>query len=600
MANAFIGNLGTYDSSTEKWPSYFERFKLFCTANDVLDEKKVPILLSMVGAKTFNLIRTLCAPEDVSKKTLDQLNEIITKHLSPKPIIIAERYRFHKRHQEVGESVADYVATIKKLSEHCEFNTYLNDALRDKLVLGLRNETIVKRLLSEADLTFDRAQQIAIAMETAAHDSREVSGVNGAKADVGLNKMSSVNKKSFISTCWRCKGTNHDPDHCFYKNQSCRECGIVGHIKRACRNSRLRTDGPGGRKKYKNQSWQKNKGKFHKQKEKVKHLSADSSDSDIPVKLLKDRSEPIWIDVVIDDKPMEMELDTGSGVSLISKEHYQDMFSDYELQPSDLTLSTYTKQRVIPLGMIMVKVKYGEKVFQDLKLYVTDTIGPPLFGRSWLNIIQLDWSQLFKTSIKQMDIDVSRKTKKLEDILNRHKVVFEGGIGKMNKIKANVTLKDSTVPKFCKPRPVAYALRSKIEEDLDRLVKEGILTSITHSDWATPIVPVLKRDGKLRICGDFKVTINPNLVVDQYPLPKIEDLFANLAGGHTFSKIDLAHAYQQMEVEEDSKKYLCINTHKGLFVYNRLPFGISSAPAVFQRAMEQGVDWITGGSVLFR
>ena len=58
-----------------------------------------------------------------------------------------------------------------------------------------------------------------------------------------------------------------------------------------------------------------------------------------------------------------------------------------------------------------VKVKYGEKVFQDLKLYVTDTIGPPLFGRSWLNIIQLDWSQLFKTSIKQMDIDVSRKPK---------------------------------------------------------------------------------------------------------------------------------------------------------------------------------------------
>lgn len=91
----------------------------------------------------------------------------------------------------------------------------------------------------------------------------------------------------------------------------------------------------------------------------------------------------------------------------------------------------------------------------------------------------------------------------------------------------------------------------------------------------------------MRICGDFKVTVNPVLHIEHYPLPRIEDLFASLAGGQCFSKLDLSHAYLQMRVEEESRKFLTISTQKGLFQYNRLPFGIASAPAIFQRAMDQ-------------
>ena len=68
---------------------------------------------------------------------------------------------------------------------------------------------------------------------------------------------------------------------------------------------------------------------------------------------------------------------------------------------------------------------------------------------------------------------------------------------------------------------------------------------------------------------------------DTYPLPRIEDIFASLTGGKSFSKLDMAHAYQQIPVEESSKKLMMINTQKGLFQYNRLPFGISSAPSIF-------------------
>ena len=91
----------------------------------------------------------------------------------------------------------------------------------------------------------------------------------------------------------------------------------------------------------------------------------------------------------------------------------------------------------------------------------------------------------------------------------------------------------------------------------------------------------------MRLCGDFKVTLNKAIEIDQFPIPRVEDLLANLNGGKSFTKIDLAQAYLQMEVEDACKKFLTINTSKGLFTYNRLPFGISSAPALFQKAMEQ-------------
>ena len=97
---------------------------------------------------------------------------------------------------------------------------------------------------------------------------------------------------------------------------------------------------------------------------------------------------------------------------------------------------------------------------------------------------------------------------------------------------------------------------------------------------------MIKRDGSVRICGDYKLTVNQAAKLDPYPLPKIEDLFAQLAGGKTFTKLDLAHAYQQIELDEDSKDCVTINTHKGLYRYNRLPFGVHSAPAIFQRTME--------------
>ena len=122
----------------------------------------------------------------------------------------------------------------------------------------------------------------------------------------------------------------------------------------------------------------------------------------------------------------------------------------------------------------------------------------------------------------------------------------------------------------------------------------GVLEKINHSEWAAPIVPVPKADGSIRICGDYKVTINPALQVDQFPMPRPEDLFATLTGGQKFSKLDLTHVYQQVLLHPESRPYLAIKTHKGLYQYRRLPFGVASAPALFQQTMEKVLQGLPG------
>ena len=114
-----------------------------------------------------------------------------------------------------------------------------------------------------------------------------------------------------------------------------------------------------------------------------------------------------------------------------------------------------------------------------------------------------------------------------------------------------------------------------MEAELDCLEQQVIIKKVEHSRWATPIVIVPKADKSIRICGDYKVSINPYLRIEGYLLPTIQDLFSSLTNGAVFSKLDLQHAYQQLEVEETSQELLTINTHKGLYKYLRLPFGIS-------------------------
>ena len=174
--------------------------------------------------------------------------------------------------------------------------------------------------------------------------------------------------------------------------------------------------------------------------------------------------------------------------------------------------------------------------------------------------------------------------------------VFRKELGCLKDVKINIPIPEDAKPKFFKPRPVPYALRGRVEVELEKLVSQGVWKKVAYSKWAAPIVVVLKdaRDpsGPIRICGDYKITVNAVAPLDNYPIPNTSDQLATLAGGSKFSKIDLSQAYQQVELDDSSKELLTVNTHRGLYRPDRLQFGVHSATGMFQREMERILDGI--------
>ncbi|CAC5397392.1 unnamed protein product [Mytilus coruscus] len=402
-------------------------------------------------------------------------------------------------------------------------------------------------------------------METATKDALELQGKQPESAK--------------LITCYRCNKQGHKADTCRFKDQTCHKCKKKVHIQTACRSKLIKRN--------------------------VHSLNADDSqddefgiytvfankdtqkgNNDVEIYTVNSKTKEITVDVKIDNKSVEMEVDTGSALSIIPKKEFDQMIPNRKLDSKDVILRTFSGEKFTPVGVTAVNVNYNDQS-EILSLYVVQKGGGILFGRDWLRKIRLDWSKINKVSVE----NVNERTKEL---LAQHTSVFSDNIGCVNGSKGNLIMKDNVKPVFMKARPIPYALRPKVEQELDRLEEEGIIIKVPTSEWATPIVPVVKKSGGVRICGDFKVTTNQQLQVDQYPLPRIDDIFASLSGGEKFSKIDLRRAYLQLQMNEESKKYLTINTHRGLYQYNRMLFGVASAPAIWQRTIDHILQGLTG------
>ena len=280
----------------------------------------------------------------------------------------------------------------------------------------------------------------------------------------------------------------------------------------------------------------------------------------------------------VNGKPIRMEVDTGAAVSVVSEATYHRYWKSLPLIKTDLELQTYSAEKLPVIGKLEVDVKYGHQQVLG-ELYVVSGRGPSLLGRNILQHIRLDWPKIAK-------VHTIHSHQELTKILDKYPAVLCDQLGTFTKHKASLQLKDGATPRYFRPRLLPFALKETVERELDRLVAAGILEPVRTSQWATPIVVVPKKEGHIRLCGDYKVTINPVLLVDIHPIPKPQELFASLAGGVRFTKLDLSQAYQQMLLDEKSKELVTINTHKGLFRYTRLPFGVASAPAIFQRTMD--------------
>ena len=275
----------------------------------------------------------------------EQLKESLRAHLKPKSLIIAERYAFHRRNQNEGETIATYMAELRKLADKCEFGAYLSAALRDRLVCGIRSEVTQRRLLAEEGLTLDKAYSTAHSMEAARIRAGELQSTSSSGPAMSTDTVQYMqyhkpnHRPSHIqsapaarkatqftpstSSCWRCGKGNHTQEKCFYRRQRCNMCGQTGHIRKMCKiqpqKAHMVQQGEGG--------------------ESV--LEADV-DEELPLwniaTILPTNKTPAGyvVTLEVDSKPLRMELDTGASVSLISAETWNNTFPDVPLEHSDM------------------------------------------------------------------------------------------------------------------------------------------------------------------------------------------------------------------------------------------------------------------------
>ncbi|XP_072178233.1 uncharacterized protein [Diadema setosum] len=619
------------------------------------------MFLHSIEPKYYSLVRDLVAPATPQSKSYNELKMVLRRHLKSTPMVVAERRKFIRRDQAPDESTSDYVVQLKHLSLNCQYGDKLDEQLRDRFISGISHEPTSLKLMEKATenprLSFREAVDYALQRETAAGEARAMrnqSSRNGigdySGARPGTRTSTTVNAvygKSHGSTgsgnrgrkeqreCYRC-GRNHAPDQCWFKSATCRCCQKKGHIERKCRSkpkpmknqNKEHTDSRSKTKsKSKGNEGQKRKGGIHNVKESREYndmsgnseteSERDCSDKESDVEydhtMFKLRTESssksrtrsssrsesgaILAPIEIEGKLTQMEVDTGSSVSIIPLSYYEKHLSHLKMDQTEKSFVSFTGETVEPVGKVQVQVRYG--TYQGrLALYVLECTEYMLLGREWLGVIPLDWKSLVQTSLGTSTLDQKVNVHRLSDqVVQKHEKLFDGQLGKLSHAKASIRVKDDATPVRTKPYKVPYALKAGVEQELDRLEKCGVLTPIEHSEWSTGIVPVPKKDGTVRLCGNYKCTVNPVLSSVAPPNINVDDILSSLSGGVTFSKLDLAHAYNQTELDENSKQYLVLSTHKGLFKQNRLVFGITTAPAIWQNAIDKVLQGLPGVQV---
>ncbi|UYV61011.1 K02A2.6-like [Cordylochernes scorpioides] len=562
-----------YNEETETFETFYERLEQFLILEEAGDEKKKAYLLTLMGSKTYGVLKNLCSPILPKDKTFDNLINILKRHFSPKRSIVVERFIFFKRMQLKEESISDYLVEIKRLASSCNFGNFLEDSLRDKMVCGLYNAKIQNRILSEGDISLAKVIEIALSMEAAEKNTKLFHLEQGEDCVDKLRMERKVESNFQNGKCKHC-GKQHK-ELCRFKEAICFKCNKKGHIASICWSSRRNL------RQHQNQP-----GNIHQigdQEEEEEYVQKIISVTIPEYKINFASSDPPYLmELKVEGNFIKFEMDTGSGLTLISEKDFKNSLQHLKLEKASIIVRTYDGTVVPILGKINVKVECQDITYK-LRALVVKGEKRALMGREWINRLKLGCF-----AVKHMPVEIT-----IEEILKENQALFVETTEPIKGFTFSVNMCDVN-PIFHKARPVPFAIRPAVTEALDKMVAKGYLCEVASSKWATPVVVVPKKNKEIRICCDFKVTLNKYLDTAAYPLPTQQDLFSTLAKGKYFSKLDLRNAYLQLEVDPGTRPLLTINTHKGLFRFKRMPFGLANAPSYFQSVMDRVLSGIGG------
>lgn len=302
----------------------------------------------------------------------------------------------------------------------------------------------------------------------------------------------------------------------------------------------------------------------------------------------------INIDLPINFKNINFEVDTGSGANFISKEVWNKIGKPI-LSNVGEKFQSASKHPLPVLGCFCAEIKG-----KDLRFVVADVSNLNILGRSAIKKLEISVDKLMEVRIINSPKAKSVLAEQCKQMCKEFPSLFEPGLGTLKDVQLEIKFKEDA-PVFLKPRPVPFALQVDLAAAYEAGIAKGVWKPVQFSNYGTPVVPVKKQSStsgnSLRVCGDYSVTVNPQLETHRYPIPSPEKLMRKLGCGHGFTKIDLADAYNQICLGPESQKRLALSTHKGVLLQMPLPFGISSAPGYFQEIMDQLTHDLPGVAV---
>lgn len=598
VSNVAIPNFMAFDATSELWKDYWSRFQTFSQANSVPTERLPQVFLTNQTAATYKLLSTLAGqqtpPVQIHALAMSDIEDFMHTQYDPNRFIVREHFKFWSDMQrKPGETIQELAARVRQDAARCDFASIKDpqdEAMRTRFMCSVNNEAVLKALfkIPSEELPFARAVKIALETEDAAKAAKET--VYGgrkepvlkvqAKSKPRFQKQSDKRKPDFPKgTCPRCGKTSHRADDCRFKDSECNFCHKKGHIEKVCL------------------------GKKRQAEEKVSLITAK------PIIVInnidREDREPLFKHLLFQEKKFTFLVDTGSGDSFCETAIWKQVGKPKLKEPSFQYVGVGGKPLQV-LGQFSYPVRTSSSNSEYVVNFVVTEDKLNLLGRKALRQLDIDVNELLKAPHASPHAHVSKVNVvsvnkgddttlhvECEKLCRQFKDLFKPELGCLKDVELEVQFKSDAKPVFHKARTVPLALLDDLNQAYDAGVKRGIWQPTQFNDYGTPVVPIRKaliqgqQKSKLRVCGDYSGTVNPQLETHRHPIPLPEDLMRKLGGGHFFTKIDLADAYNQIRLAPESQRRLALSTHKGVLLQTRLPFGISSAPGYFQEIIDR-------------
>lgn len=598
-----------FDPTSELWKDYYARFGTFAGANSIPKDKVAQVFLTNQTPAIYKLLGTLGAqqtpPKDINALSMEVIAQFMKGQFDPKRFIVRERFKFWSDMQrKPGETVSELAARIRQDAATCDFASIKDpqdEAMRTRFICSVGNEAVLKAVfkISDDELTFNKAVQVAVETEDAAKVAKET--VHGSKASATTPVLKMSQKRASSSgqrgtnnslrpfpkgMCPRCGKTNHVAKDCRFINSTCRFCQKKGHIAEVC--LRKKSKAPASN-------------------------TAEKQTVQVVRSIFGD--DPVLQQLRLDGKSFSFEVDSGAKDNFCSTRVWT-ILGKPTLQPAKVRYVSATGACIPVRGTFNAKTSLANSTSREAEMTFNVSTLPHLnlLGRTAIRKLDIDVCALLRepgvhTCSDEVHAIVEDNTphhtlrKACQQLCTEFPDLFKTELGCLKNFELEVAFKADAKPVFCKPRRVPFAILEDLNHAYDAGIKKGVWVPAQFNEYGTPVVPIVKtrvpgQQGiKLRVCGDYSVTVNPQLATHRHPMPLPEDLMRKLGGGYYFTKIDLADAYNQIKLAPDSQKKLALSTHRGVLLQTRLPFGISSAPGYFQEIMENLTSDLRGVAV---